>query len=119
MKDGIRVSLDDFGIGHSSLAYLQRLPVDTVKIDKSFVRDIAFDSRSKDFLTALVKLIRTLGLEPIAEGIETEEQRAAIQEAGCMRAQGYLFSKPLDESAVEEMLSTRASTVLPSASIEE
>ena len=110
---GIGVSLDDFGIGHSSLAYLQRLPVDLIKIDQRFVRDVAFDPKSREFLTALVKLIQSLDLELIAEGIETKEQSAAIQEAGCMRAQGYLFSKPLDESAVDEMLSTNANTVLP------
>jgi diguanylate cyclase (GGDEF)-like protein len=112
---GIGVSLDDFGIGHSSLAYLQRLPVDLVKIDQRFVRDVAFDPKSREFLTALVKLIQSLDLELIAEGIETMDQSAAIQEAGCMRAQGYLFSKPLDELAVTEMLSTHANTVLPRA----
>jgi EAL domain-containing protein (putative c-di-GMP-specific phosphodiesterase class I) len=114
---GIGVSLDDFGIGHSSLAYLQRLPVDLVKIDQRFVRDVAFDPKSREFLTALIKLIQSLDLELIAEGIETKDQSAAIQEAGCMRAQGYLFSKPLDELAVTEMLSTHASTVLRAAGI--
>jgi diguanylate cyclase (GGDEF)-like protein len=112
---GVRVSLDDFGTGHSSLAYLQRLPVDLVKIDRSFVRNIAVDPRSRQFFRALIDLIQTLDLELIAEGIETQDQSTAIQEAGCMRAQGYLFSKPLDEWAVKEMLSTRANTVLPPA----
>jgi diguanylate cyclase (GGDEF)-like protein len=101
---GVGVSVDDFGIGHSSLAYLHKLPLDVVKIDKSFVRDVASDSRSREFLTAVIKLIQTLGLKSIAEGIETEEQSAAIQEAGCTRAQGYLFSRPLDESAAKELL---------------
>jgi diguanylate cyclase (GGDEF)-like protein len=115
---GIGVSLDDFGIGHSSLAYLQRLPVNLVKIDQRFVRDVAFDPKSREFLTALVKLIQTLDLELIAEGIETEEQNAAIQEAGCVRAQGYLFSKPADEPAVKEMLSAYSNTVLRTRGIQ-
>ena len=91
---GCRVAIDDFGTGYSSLAYLRRLPVDVIKIDRSFVTPLGEDEDARSFLAALISLIRTLGLDIIAEGIETEEQRAILQALGVGGGQGYLFGKP-------------------------
>jgi diguanylate cyclase (GGDEF)-like protein len=101
---GFGVSVDDFGTGYSSLAYLQTLPVDLVKIDRSFVRDVATQARSKDFLGALLHLTRTLGLRSVAEGVETATQGGVLLEAGCRLAQGYFFSKPVASGKIDELL---------------
>jgi EAL domain-containing protein (putative c-di-GMP-specific phosphodiesterase class I) len=105
---GFGVSVDDFGTGYSSLAYLQKLPVDLVKIDRSFVRDIVGSGKSKDFLSAIVHLIKTLGLTVIAEGVETEAQSEMLIGLGCTRAQGYYFSRPMDGDAVERYLAANS-----------
>ncbi len=105
---GFCVSVDDFGTGYSSLAYLQKLPVDLVKIDRSFVRDIAGSAKSRDFLSAMVHLIKTLGLTAIAEGVESEAQSELLLSLGCTRAQGYYFSRPMDGDAVEGYLAANA-----------
>ncbi|MDY0189807.1 MAG: EAL domain-containing protein [Desulfuromonas sp.] len=91
---GVRLSIDDFGTGFSSLAYLKRFPIDTLKIDKSFVDDIVIDPNDAAIATTIIDLARNMSLSVIAEGIETEEQRAYLQSHGCMRGQGYLFSRP-------------------------
>jgi diguanylate cyclase (GGDEF)-like protein len=101
---GLEVSIDDFGTGYSSLAYLHKLPVDIVKIDKTFVNEIALDSKSKEFLRALLALTRTLDLTAIAEGVETAAQRDVLVELGCGLAQGYYFSRPLDPIAAEALV---------------
>ena len=91
---GVRVSIDDFGTGYSSLASLQRFPVDILKIDRSFVRDLGHDPGARAIIETILSLAATLGLDTIAEGVETEEQMAALRELGCHRAQGYLFAYP-------------------------
>jgi diguanylate cyclase (GGDEF)-like protein len=101
---GVRVSVDDFGTGYSSLAYLRKLPVDLVKIDKSFVQQIAVDDKSREFCAVILKLIQTLGLMAIAEGVETGEQGEVLSEMGCTRAQGYWYSRPLNIKAVAALL---------------
>jgi diguanylate cyclase (GGDEF)-like protein len=101
---GVQVSLDDFGMGYSSLSYLHQLPIDIVKIDKSFVEEIATNQQSREFFEAMVKLIQTLGMRSIAEGVEEEEQYELILQAGCNGAQGFFFSRPLDASPLHEML---------------
>jgi diguanylate cyclase (GGDEF)-like protein len=101
---GIEVSIDDFGTGYSSLAYLQKLPVDIVKIDKTFINDIAEDTKSREFLGVLLLLTRTLGLTSIAEGVETAAQRNLLNALDCRYAQGYLFSRPLDARSAEEFI---------------
>jgi diguanylate cyclase (GGDEF)-like protein len=105
---GFGVSVDDFGTGYSSLAYLKKLPVDTVKIDRSFINDIVIHKKSLRFLSALIQLIRTLDLNLIAEGVETETQSQLLLELGCTWAQGYYFSRPMDKNAAEKYLSEHA-----------
>ncbi len=93
---GARIAIDDFGTGLSSLAYLKRLPIDKIKIDRSFVSDLPSDRSDAAIIAAAASMARVLGLRVVAEGVETEAQRAAVCALGCELAQGYLYSKPLD-----------------------
>jgi len=92
---GIRLSIDDFGTGYSSLAYLKRFPIDELKIDQGFVRDIPHDSNDNEIAAAIIGMARGLRLKVVAEGVETEAQRDFLARNGCNTYQGYLFSRPL------------------------
>jgi diguanylate cyclase (GGDEF)-like protein/PAS domain S-box-containing protein len=99
---GIRISIDDFGTGYSSLAYLKRFPIDTVKIDQDFVRDLTSDDTA--IISAVISMARALNLRIIAEGVETEEQLAFLRREQCSEMQGFLFSQPLSAAEFEEAL---------------
>jgi diguanylate cyclase (GGDEF)-like protein/PAS domain S-box-containing protein len=101
---GIGFSLDDFGTGYSSLSYLKRLPLSQLKIDRSFVRDIFTDSSSKAIAQAVISLSTALNVPVIAEGVETDEQRAALVRMGCTNFQGYLFGRPVASDDFESSL---------------
>ena len=92
---GISLALDDFGTGYSSLSYLRLFPLDVLKIDQSFVRDMISDSQSLDIVTAIIDLANSLSLQIVAEGIETSQQRDKLQSLGCAIGQGYLLGKPM------------------------
>jgi EAL domain-containing protein (putative c-di-GMP-specific phosphodiesterase class I) len=101
---GVRFSLDDFGTGHSSLLYLKRLPLDQIKIDQSFVRDISTDLNDAVIVKAIISMSDAMGLNVIAEGVETVAQRDFLDAHGCHVFQGYLFSRPMPLSDFEALL---------------
>jgi len=103
-KLGIRLSIDDFGTGYSSLARLQQLPVDTLKIDRKFISGLEAGESSREVVRVIVMLARSFGLKVVAEGVETEEQAAYLRSIGCDMAQGYLFSRPVEEGVIRELL---------------
>jgi predicted signal transduction protein with EAL and GGDEF domain len=100
---GVQISLDDFGTGYSSLSYLRRLPVDALKIDRSFVREIATRADDAAVAAAIVSMGRALRLRVVAEGVETEEQRALLRSWGCDEMQGFLISRPVPAEEIERV----------------
>ena len=101
---GLELILDDFGTGYSSLEYLQKLPISTLKIDRSFVMNLEHNQHNQNIVEATINLSHTLGLGVVAEGIETPEQLAILQNLGCDYGQGYLFSKPVEIDALERVI---------------
>ena len=101
---GVRFSMDDFGTGYSSLAYLKTLPLTQIKIDQSFVSDIATDANDATIVQTIIVMSRTLGLNVIAEGVETEEQFALLKHYGCTQFQGFLFRQPVPLETLDQLL---------------
>jgi diguanylate cyclase (GGDEF)-like protein/PAS domain S-box-containing protein len=107
---GVRLSIDDFGTGYSSLSCLKRFPLDTLKVDRSFVRDVCTDPTARQITLAIISLAKTLNLKLIAEGVETSEQAEFLMREGCDMLQGYLFSKPLAPASFRSWLEVISAT---------
>ena len=97
---GIRLAIDDFGTGYSSMSLMKQFPIDTIKIDRSFVRDLPNDSEDQAIAQAIISMGKALGMTVIAEGVETVEQQAFLRSHACDEMQGYLFSKPVPPAAI-------------------
>jgi EAL domain-containing protein (putative c-di-GMP-specific phosphodiesterase class I) len=100
---GFRLAIDDFGTGYSSLSRLKAMPVSILKIDRAFVKDIPEDPDAVRMVSAIVGLAKSLDMRPLAEGIETEEQKRFLVESGCELGQGYYFSRPVPAAGIEEI----------------
>ena len=103
-SQGIKIALDDFGTGFSSLSYLKKLPINTLKIDKSFTDTLLTDSATRIITESIVSMVKSLGFESIAEGVEEEQQYKYLRAIGCDIIQGYLFGKPLSQEEIEQLL---------------
>jgi EAL domain-containing protein (putative c-di-GMP-specific phosphodiesterase class I) len=101
---GIRLALDDFGTGYSSLSYLKRFPLDALKIDRAFIRDVTENPDDVSIVVAIINLARSLRLHVIAEGVETQEQLEFLRRHGCDEAQGYYIARPMDVAAISRVL---------------
>jgi Amt family ammonium transporter len=111
---GVKLSIDDFGTGYSSLSYLRKFPVDTLKIDQSFIAGMEGDKESYAIVKTVVALARSLSMEVVAEGVETPEQLEKLNLAGCDFAQGFWFSRPLPEEKVDHFLRTNLESAMVS-----
>ena len=101
---GVGISIDDFGTGYSNLRYLERFPLSEIKIDRSFVHDVAHSAAKRVIVESIIKLGAALNIRVVAEGIETEAERAIMRALGCTVGQGYLFAAPMDEFQLERLL---------------
>jgi len=101
---GVKLAIDDFGTGYSSLSYLRQFQVNRLKIDRSFVRDVAVNRDDAAITTAIIRMAKALNLEVLAEGVETEAQLSFLQDQQCYEIQGFYFSKPVEVSKIAEQL---------------
>jgi len=101
---GIHFSIDDFGTGYSSLGYLKRFPIDTLKIDRSFVMDSTTNKDDQEIIKTIITMARSLNMKTVAEGVETKEQQDFLTQYGCRMMQGYYFGRPMPAEKFEEML---------------
>jgi EAL domain-containing protein (putative c-di-GMP-specific phosphodiesterase class I) len=109
---GLKLAIDDFGTGYSSLSRLRYMPVDVLKIDRAFVRDVNADKQSASMVSAIIALANNLSMEPLAEGIETEEEWRFLAARGCSSGQGFLFSKPVPAEEISAMHRREGMTVI-------
>jgi EAL domain-containing protein (putative c-di-GMP-specific phosphodiesterase class I)/FixJ family two-component response regulator len=110
---GVKISIDDFGTGYSSLAYLRRFPIDTLKIDIAFIREVTSNPQDAAITRTIIELAHSLKLRVVAEGVETQAQLEFLREAGCDQIQGYLFSRPLPMKELERLLLEKRGLVRP------
>jgi EAL domain-containing protein (putative c-di-GMP-specific phosphodiesterase class I) len=104
---GVRIAIDDFGVGYSSLAQIKRFPIDTLKVDRSFIRDLAENAEDRAITEAIIAMGKTLSLTVVAEGVETREQQAFLSDHACDAMQGYYFSRPVPEEQFASFLRQR------------
>ncbi|MBK6597614.1 MAG: EAL domain-containing protein [Proteobacteria bacterium] len=115
----MRISVDDFGTGYSSLSYLRNLPIDTLKIDRSFVRDMNIDNSDAAIVRAIIGMASSLNLATVAEGIESREQASQLLALGCSLGQGYYFAKPMPaENTFELLREMQLSDTMPNRRLE-
>ena len=107
MDMGIRIALDDFGTGYSSLSYLRKIPISTLKIDKSFIDNITSNKKEESIINNIIQMAHSMDLKVVAEGVETKEQLSILKERNCDYIQGYYFSKPLPASEIEKLLNKK------------
>jgi EAL domain-containing protein (putative c-di-GMP-specific phosphodiesterase class I) len=105
---GVRLAIDDFGTGYSSLGYLRRLPVDQLKVDRSFIEGLGSRDDDRAIVSAVVNMGHSLGLSVLAEGVETDEQLSELRSLGCDLGQGYRFARPRPATELEELFGSRA-----------
>jgi len=108
---GVSISIDDFGTGYSSLSYLRRLPIDALKIDRSFLKELDRDANTIPLVQAVVTLAHGLGLTVVAEGVETRHQLESLRDVGCDRFQGFLLGEPAPPEAIERLLAEAGSVL--------
>jgi EAL domain-containing protein (putative c-di-GMP-specific phosphodiesterase class I) len=106
-KLGVRLAIDDFGVGYSSLTHLKRFPIDTLKVDRSFIRDLPQDPEDRAICEAIIAMGKSLKLTVIAEGVETLEQQTFLHDHACDEMQGFFFSKPIPSDQFAELLRER------------
>ena len=106
-KLGVQLQIDDFGTGYSALGYLQYFPINAIKIDKTFVHELGKSRRGTELVRAIVSMARELGMETIAEGIETKKQLSTLQTLFCSYGQGYLLSEPFEPTTIEKILTNQ------------
>jgi EAL domain-containing protein (putative c-di-GMP-specific phosphodiesterase class I) len=109
-KLNVRIAIDDFGMGYSSLSYLRRFPIDIMKIDKSFVDGVTRGAEAEALFNAILRLADALEIEAVAEGVEHPEQAERLQQLGCRTAQGFYFSRPVEPEAIALLLKERPGT---------
>jgi EAL domain-containing protein (putative c-di-GMP-specific phosphodiesterase class I) len=110
---GIRLAIDDFGTGYSSMSLMKHFPIDTIKIDRSFVRDLETNPEDQAIAQAIISMGRALGMTVVAEGVETIEQRAFLRDHACDEIQGYLFSKPVPPQQLADLLGSAPAAASP------
>ena len=112
-NEGVSIAIDDFGIGYSSLSYLSSLPIDTLKLDQSFIKNIDKNGKNRTLVQAIIQMAKHLGMQVVSEGVETNEEKSVVESLGCMQFQGYLFSKPIP---LEKFSAMYVNTPLPAKS---